>query len=187
MPSRGEPRPGSKTARYTSLALFLLAASCTSQPPDTRAADEATIRDLDTQWSKAAMARDLDGAVSYYTDDASLMSPNAPVATGKAAIRAAWAPLVAPGVTTSWKTINVEVARSSDLAYATGAYDVVSTDAHGKSSTEHGKSVEVWKKQADGKWKSVVDIFNSDDPVPAPSAPTPKKGKKITRSKKSRK
>jgi uncharacterized protein (TIGR02246 family) len=186
MHSRRAPRPGSRTARSSALALFLFAASCTPQPPaDTRAADAATIRDLDTQWSKAATARDLDGAVSYYSDDASLMSPNAPVATGKAAIRAAWVPLVAPGVTTSWKTINVEVARSSDLAYATGAYDVVSTDAHGKSSTEHGKSVEVWKKQADGKWKSVVDIFNSDDPVPAP--PQPKRARKITRGKKTRK
>ena len=36
-----------------------------------------------------------------------------------------------------------------------------------------GKLVEVWKKQADGKWKVVSDIFNSD--LPLPQAPPEKK------------
>jgi ketosteroid isomerase-like protein len=37
--------------------------------------------------------------------------------------------------------------------------------------SEKGKMVEVWRKQADGKWKCVSDIFNSDMPVaPAPEA-----------------
>ena len=177
MPS--EPGSGFQRARYASLALFLLAASCTPPPPaDTRTADEATIRDLDTQWSKSSLARDLDAVVSYYSDDASLMSPNSPAAVGKDAIRAAWAPLIAPGVSTSWKTTKVEVAQSGDLAYALGIYDVAATDPQGKPMNEHGKSVEVWKKQADGKWKTIVDIFNSDDPVPPPPGPAPKKGKK---------
>jgi ketosteroid isomerase-like protein len=30
-----------------------------------------------------------------------------------------------------------------------------------------GKFLEVWKKQADGKWKCVADTYNSDLPVPA--------------------
>jgi ketosteroid isomerase-like protein len=33
--------------------------------------------------------------------------------------------------------------------------------------------VEVWKKQADGKWQTVADIFNSD--LPAPALPEEKK------------
>jgi hypothetical protein len=42
--------------------------------------------------------------------------------------------------------------------------------------TEQGKYVEVWKKQADGKWKVVADIFNTDAPASAPApAPTPAK------------
>jgi ketosteroid isomerase-like protein len=35
-------------------------------------------------------------------------------------------------------------------------------DAKGNSVDERGKMVEVWKKQPDGKWKCVSDIFNSD-------------------------
>jgi ketosteroid isomerase-like protein len=34
-----------------------------------------------------------------------------------------------------------------------------------------GKLVEIWKKQADGKWKCIVDTYNSDLPAaPAPEA-----------------
>ena len=39
---------------------------------------------------------------------------------------------------------------------------------------DHGKYVEVWNKQADGKWKAVADIFNSDLPVATPPAPKAK-------------
>lgn len=34
-----------------------------------------------------------------------------------------------------------------------------------------GKLVEIWKKQADGKWKCIVDTYNSDLPaIPPPEA-----------------
>jgi ketosteroid isomerase-like protein len=50
-------------------------------------------------------------------------------------------------------------------------------DAQGKPVTDRGKYTEVWKKQADGKWKAVADIWNSDLPVSAP-APAPVAAKK---------
>jgi ketosteroid isomerase-like protein len=42
-------------------------------------------------------------------------------------------------------------------------------DPQGNPVADHGKFVEVWKKQADGKWKVVEDIFNSDVPMAAPA------------------
>jgi len=150
------------------LALLLFTSACSRQTPDTRAADEATIRDLDAQWSKTAAASDLDGTVSYYSDDASVLAPNAPIATGKQAIRAVWAALLGPGASVSWQASKVEVARSSDLAYIAGTYILTMKDPLGNPMTDRGKFVEVWKKQADSKWKVVADIFNSDLPMAAP-------------------
>ncbi|MGH9747304.1 MAG: YybH family protein [Candidatus Acidiferrales bacterium] len=158
-----------------SLALILIAAGCGKQaPPDTRAADEATIRDLDAQWSKTAGTRDVDRTVSYYSDDASLLPPNAPIALDKPSIRAVWAELLAADTSLSWQTNKFDVARSGDLAYVTGVYLMTAKDAHGKPTSDHGKFLEVWKKQADGKWKVVADIFNSDvavQPPPPPAKP----------------
>ena len=60
------------------------------------------------------------------------------------------------------------VAGSGDLAYSTGTYQMSAPDDSGKSITDHGKYVAVWKKQADGNWKVAVDIWNTDLPLPAP-------------------
>jgi uncharacterized protein (TIGR02246 family) len=169
MTSRRLNRRGPKLVLSGCLTLLLFALACTEGPLDSRAANVAAVRDLDAQWSKAAAAHDLDGTVSYYSDNASLLPPNAPIATGKQAIRAAWAPLVASGASVSWQADKVEVARSGDLAYVVGTYQLAMKDPQGNPGNDHGKFVEVWKKQPDGKWKVVADIFNSDLP-PAPPA-----------------
>jgi ketosteroid isomerase-like protein len=65
----------------------------------------------------------------------------------------------------------VEVARSGDLGYSQGTYDLTFNDPSGKPMTDRGKYLEVWKKQADGSWKCAVDTFNSD----LPAAPPPSK------------
>jgi ketosteroid isomerase-like protein len=154
------------------VALALLACGC-SQPPskDTRVADENTIRNLDAQWAKAAASKDVDATVSYYSDDASLLAPNAPVASDKTSIRAAWASLLGADNSLSWEASKVEVARSGDLAYVIGTYELTAKDAQGQPATDRGKFVEVWKKQADGNWKAAVDIFNSDLPAATPQKP----------------
>lgn len=150
------------------LALLLAATACKqAAPPDTRAADESAIRELDAQWAKTAATGDLEGTVAYYTDDATLLPPNAPVASGKEAIRAVWTELLVPGNSVSWQASKVDVASSGDLAYLIGTYQLTTKDPQGTPEPEHGKMIEVFRKQADGKWKVVADIFNSNDPLPA--------------------
>ena len=141
----------------------------------TSAADtkiEQTLRDLDAQWSAAAGAKDLDKTVSYYAESAVVMPPNAPSAKTRETIRSAWKEmLTTPGAAIRWKATKVEVAKSGDLAYVSGTYEETTTDASGKPVKDRGKYVEVWEKQADGTWKVVADIWNSDLPV----APAEKK------------
>ncbi len=176
-----ENRLGLKAAFASCLTLLLLASACgPSTPPDTRAADVAAIRDQDAQWAKAANARDLDSTVAFYADDASLLPPTAPIANGSHAIRSVWRAMLSPDITLSWKPDKVEVARSGDLGYVQGVYQMTTTGAQGKSTTENGKLVEIWKKQADGKWKVQSDIFNSDGPIAAPQTEKKKSAKAHT-------
>jgi uncharacterized protein (TIGR02246 family) len=150
------------------LVLMVLVSGCNQQTqPDTHAADESAVKDADAQWSKTAGANDLDGTLAYYTDDASLLPPNAPIATGKQAIRAVWAAMLTPDATVSWQVTKADAARSGELAYVEGVYQITAKNPKGKSQEDKGKLVEVWKKQLDGKWKVVTDIFNSDVPPPA--------------------
>lgn len=153
-------------ARCATLALLAFTSGCNWQAtPDNHAANEAAIRDLDAQWSKTAAAHDLNGALSYYSDDAVLLPPNAPIANTKDSIRAVWTELTAPSSDISWQVSKVEVAKSGDLAYSTGSYTFAMQDPQGKLISDKGKFMEVWKKQSDGKWKAVADTYNSDLPA----------------------
>jgi uncharacterized protein (TIGR02246 family) len=123
--------------------------------------DEQAIRALDTAWSKAAQTRDLDKTVSFYADDASMLPPNMAIATGKDAIRAVWSKLLTmPGAVT-FAPSKVVVAKSGDLAYEIGAFQITGNDAQGKPAISIGKFVVAWQKRS-GQWKVVADIFNDD-------------------------
>ena len=151
------------------LTLLAFATACQTQA-DTRATDEAALRKLDDEWSKSAgSSRDVEKTVSYYSDDALVMPPNIPTLTGKEPVRALWKSMLeSPSFSGGWQATKVEVARSGDLAYVSGNYEFKETDAGGKPITDKGKYLEIWKKQADGSWKCVADMFNSDLPsVPA--------------------
>src|SRR5436305_14455643 len=95
-----------KTLVLTLILGLVAAAVCLAG--DTKA--EQTLRDADAAWSKAAESKDLDKTVSYYSDDATVLPPNAPVATTKEEIRKIWQDMFAsPGLVISWKATKVEV------------------------------------------------------------------------------
>ena len=136
---------------------------------------EQALRDLDAQWSKGAGAKDVDKTVSYYAEGAVVMPPNASSATTKEAIRSAWKEmLTSPGAAINWKATKVEVAKAGDLAYVIGTYEQTMTDPSGKLVKDRGKYVEIFKKQTDGTWKVVADIWNSDLPASVPAGPEKK-------------
>lgn len=157
----------------TFAALFFNACS-QPQAPDNRAADAAAVQKADADWSAAAQAHDADSWVAFYADDAVVLPPNDKMATSKDAIRKTITDLLAlPGLSVSWQTTKAEAARSGDLAYTYGTYELTSNDAKGRPASDHGKYSEVWKKQADGSWKCIVDMWSSDLPV-APPPPAPR-------------
>jgi ketosteroid isomerase-like protein len=149
---------------------FLTTSCSPSATTDGGAPEGATIQALDEQWSATAAKNDLAGTVAFYADDAVLLPPNAPIATDAKSIRASWASLLGPNTAVSWKVSKAEVAKSGELGYLYGTYSLSIQDPKGGAPVhDNGKLVEIWKKQADGRWKCIVDTYNSDLPVaPAP-------------------
>jgi ketosteroid isomerase-like protein len=162
-----------KTRTLLSLWLISGAVLITSCSPavkvDNGAADAAAIQALDERWSAAAGRKDLAATVAFYAADAVFLPPNAPIAADQKAIREGWAALLVPGTTVSWKVSKAEVARSGDLGYIYGTYSSSQEDPKGGPAIrDNGKLVEIWKKQADGQWKCIVDTYNSDLPAAVP-------------------
>ena len=118
---------------------------------------------LDDDWSNAAVKKDLDRVASFYAEDAIAYPPNAPAAIGQPAAKKVWAAYFAdPSFSISWKTVNAGVSKSGDLGFTAGTYQASFKGADGKMVTEKGKYVCTWKKDKNGKWKAIHDIWNAD-------------------------
>ncbi len=146
--------------------VLLFSTGCTKAPDP--AADAQAIRSASEEWAKTAVSKDAVKFVSYYTDDATVMLPNEPVLKGKDAIKAVAGPMMQdPNFAIAFTTDKVEV--SGTLGYTQGTVKASSTGRDGKRLDDTGKYLTVWKKQEDGSWKAVQDIFNSDLPLPVPT------------------
>ena len=53
-------------------------------------AERAALRNVDSETSRAAAAKDIERILSSYADDAVRLPPNAPIIRGKEAIQARW-------------------------------------------------------------------------------------------------
>jgi ketosteroid isomerase-like protein len=167
------PRVYSRGARYLTLlsALTLFGCGTAQQAPVDTAAEESAIRKLDEQWAKDANERKtVDAWMAYYTDDAVVLPPNEPTQTTPEGIRKSLDGLLSlPGLQIGWQLTKIEVAKSGDLAYAYGTYDMSFDDKDTRIS-DKGKILEIWKKQDAVGWKCAADTWNTDMPLAPPPA-----------------
>ena len=159
-----------KQAALLCCGLLALAASTIALASDDKSPED-TFRAGTAEWVAAYNAGDVDKIVALYAEDAIVMPPDAPSASGHAAIRAHMtkdiASTKAAGVTLS--DVNSSAGASGDLGWHAGSFAVL--DADGKT-VGTGKYSEIWQKK-NGKWLIIRDIWNNDAPAPAP-APAPK-------------
>jgi ketosteroid isomerase-like protein len=136
-------------------------------------AAEAAVRNTDADWAAAANTAGVEAWMSFYSADAIVRLPNDRLVSGNEQIRDAVTHLLTlPRLSVAWHPIKVEVTRSGDAAYLTGAYELRFGDSHGMPLSERGRLLEFWRKQADGSWKCVVETWTSDDAQSAvPAAP----------------
>ncbi len=157
----------------TSLIALSLAACNPAPPaaPDTHDADVKSITDTEVQANQAWAAKDADKVMTFYADDALLMTPGAESVQGKDAIRAELKQMLAdPALSLTFQSSKVDVAKSGDLGYTAGTYKLTVTDpSTHKPINDHGNYVTTFRKQADGSWKAVADIASSAvPPIPPP-------------------
>jgi len=138
-------------------------------------ADRTAIRQGDENYGNLLNARDFKGLAALYAEDAIVLPSNQAAVQGRAAIQAALEAF--PPISNSQFQV-LEIEGLGDLAYSRGTYSMTVTPAGAAPIEDRGKYIEIWRKQADGSWKILRDIWNSDLPLPAPEKPaTPAKKK----------
>ena len=117
---------------------------------------------LDAQFMKAASAKDAAALVkAFYAADAVLMPPNHAAVEGRANIQGFLQGLIDSGLT-SIKLETMAVASAGDLAYGRGRYTLELSPPGGAPVLDVGKYIVVYRRQPNGTWRAVSDIFNSN-------------------------
>ena len=148
---------------------FLILTGCSQSPaPDSREANARVLRDGEVAaFVKDWGGKDADRIAAHYTDDGTVMFPNAPTMTGRDAIGKGMKDVLAdPNWSLALQPVQVEVSRSGDLGYVRGTYLLTASDlASKKAVREKGRFVTIFRKQTDGSWKAVEDINNAEAPA----------------------
>ena len=123
-----------------------------TEQPDAASA----IRTLSDAFVRHFNAADADQLVqAFYAEDARLLPPNHPMVTGRSQISEALQQFLDAGFG-EMATDAVEVGSSGDLAYRIGTYSL------GRPAPDRGKFIEIYRRQADGSWRCLADMFSSD-------------------------
>jgi ketosteroid isomerase-like protein len=149
-------------------AAVLLSAACAAPPTVDLAAEREALMQADRDWYEAySTAEDPVAAfLAATTAEVVLLAPEAPLAEGAEAVGAVIGELEGmPGFSVSWSPDMSDVGSGGDLGYTRGTY-AMSVQGPGGPMTINGKYLTIWKKQPDGRWMVVADMFNPDAPPP---------------------
>jgi ketosteroid isomerase-like protein len=122
------------------------------------------LKQLEAEFMNAAAEKGSAGYMSYYADDAVEVPNGHAIIPGKANIAATMGFLDDKNNRLTWTPVSADISDSGDLGYTYGTYEFYSRDKDGKPTVEYGNYTSIWKKQADGRWKVVLDMGNSSTP-----------------------
>ncbi len=144
------------------MPITILAAALACQPaaPATLSdADRTALRAANDSFVQRVRRADWPALAKLYTETAVLMPPGQHAVSGQANILA-WMKAYPPVSFFDLRVVSVDGA--GDLAYLTGKYLVTIAPPGSKPMADTGKYLEVHRRQPDGSWPMVADMFNSD-------------------------
>jgi uncharacterized protein (TIGR02246 family) len=110
-------------------------------------------------WARLYNAKDADGLAKRYVEDAMRLPPDTSRHQGRAAIQANLQKEFDGGVT-NCKLQVTDVGSDGNLAWLVGNFSVDYPAEGGKMATATGNYVSVYRKEADGIWRTVLDTWN---------------------------
>lgn len=151
-------KPFSAFALAVAIGAIGVATPASAQQPDT-----AVLMDTSRAWAQAVAAGDVEVILSYWADDAVVLAPDQPAVAGKAALRAFVLGMQKiPGFSITWEPERAVISASGDMGYLIERNRVTMPGTDGVPTTQYGKAVTIWRKDASGAWKCVVDAWNSN-------------------------
>jgi ketosteroid isomerase-like protein len=142
------------------LAALALIGACSPSPiPGPGDPDRTALRAGTDSFVQRLRRSDWASVAALYTENAVLMPPEMHALSGRVAILE-WMKAFPPISMFDLRVISID--GDGALAYVTGKYIMTYTPPGRKPVADTGKYLAVHRRQADGSWPMVADMFNSD-------------------------
>lgn len=156
--------PKSKTVAVVLGLAMLTACSAEKQaaaPVDVAAVEEAA----HGSYVAAINSNDAEKLKSVLTEDVVYQAPGAPEMVGKAAV-GEWIAGYFAAYQAKWEKTSHGFTVSGDWAFERYTYKSIDTDRKtGAVTTDVGKGINIYHKDADGQWRVAIDGWSSDKPA----------------------
>jgi len=142
------------------ITMLAAALACRPAPPAGLSdADRTALRAVTDSFVQRVRRADWPAAAKLFGQTAVFMPTQQRAVTGQANIEA-WMKAFPPISAFDVKVVSVD--GGGDIAYMAGIYIMTITPPGGKPIVDTGKYLTVSRRQPDGSWPIVADIFNSD-------------------------
>lgn len=151
------------------VALSLACAPADQAPPAEPEMTEAEASEmfdsLVEAWDLAQNADDIDALMALYTMDPAAMPPDMPEVDGPVEVRALWSAFL--DASEGSDNVLQGFRFSGDLGVIWGTYTVMEApeEEGGEAMAVSGKWMGILERQADGSWKALRNIWNTDAPM----------------------
>lgn len=125
-------------------------------------AERSALRAAAEAYQAAATAKDAAGVVAMYDASALMIPPNGDLVEGLDGVRGyRFGFISTPGVSLDFELVRVEVAESGDIGWSFAVGDITIERPDGSTGHDVVRDFHTWRRQPDGSWKVVVDMWNS--------------------------
>lgn len=119
--------------------------------------------EADRAFNRATAESGADGWASFFAEDGSIIQSGVGEIRGRSEIHATMLPYFAAGARLTWSPLRADASDDGTLGYTLGEYQSESTGPDGAPVIGRGLYVSVWRKEADGSWRVVMDLGNPVD------------------------
>jgi ketosteroid isomerase-like protein len=155
------------SARRTALSLLAFATILVpilSTTAVSQSSTLATLAKIREAWSQDLHAKQLEAILKFYTPDAVFLQPTGERITGAAALRTLFQNIMA-GFDSNLNLHSQNLETSGDLAFDSGDFqESLTAIATGAKITSKGSYIVIFKRQPDGSWQIIQQVFTGTPP-----------------------
>ncbi len=144
----------------------VMAGGCGSGATIETESDLVSLRLAANTYHQAASTKDREAVVALYDENTVMVPPNADLVEKLEGVQGyRFGFLETPGVELQFEILRAEISTSGDIGWTLSIGDITINNPEGPPGRDIIRDFHIWKKQTDGSWKVVVDMWNSELPI----------------------